>query len=143
VDVSVASGILVKAAAGNWGNSGSNGGTVILAVDGQTLSGNLVADNISSISLTLQNASNLVGAINSDRTAKTVDLTLDSSSTWNVTADSYLNGFSDASGISGTTITNITGNGYTVYYDASLAANSSLGGKTFNLTGDGTLKPIN
>jgi hypothetical protein len=105
--------------------------------------GNLVADSISSINVTLQNGSSLTGSINSAKTAKAADLTMDASSSWNVTADSYLASFSDANGISGTTITNITGNGHTVYYDASLPANSSLGGKTYNLNERGTLKPFN
>jgi hypothetical protein len=143
VNINAASGILVKAAAGNWGTSGSNGGTVILTADGQSLTGNLVADNISSITLTLQNGSSLNGAINAEKTARAANLTLDAGSTWTVTADPYLTGFSDASGISGTTITNINGNGHTVHYDASLAANSSLGGKTYPLAGGGTLEPIN
>jgi hypothetical protein len=143
VNLTAASRTLVKATTGNWGNSGSNGGTVLLTADGQTLTGKLVADAISSLTLTLQNGSRLTGAVNADHTAKAANLTLDASSSWNVTADSYLSTFSDASGISGTTITNITGNGHTVYYDASLAANSSLGGKTYSLNGGGMLKPIN
>jgi hypothetical protein len=142
VNVSAASGILVKAAAGNWGNSGSNGGTVILTADGQVLTGNLVADNLSVISLTLQNGSSLDGTINGDHTAGSINLTLDSTSSWNVTADSYLTGFSDAGAILGATITNITGNGHTVYYDSSLAVNSSLGGKTYTLAGSGSLQPL-
>jgi len=128
VNLTAASGTLIKAASGNWGNSGSNGGTALLTADGQTLTGNLFADSISAISLTLQNGSTLTGDINSDHTAKSANLTLDATSTWNVTADSYLAGFSDASGIAGSTITNITGNGHTIYYDASLAANSTLEG---------------
>lgn len=48
-----------------------------------------------------------------------------------------LTNLTDSSGISGTTITNITGNGHTVSYDASLAANSALGGKTYSLVGGG------
>jgi hypothetical protein len=36
----------------------------------------------------------------------------------------------------------ITGNGHTVYYDATQAANSWLEGKTYNLTGGGTLTPM-
>jgi len=60
---------------------------------------------------------------------------------WNVTGTSYLTTLSDASGISGSTITNIHGNGHTVYYDATLAANSALGGKTYTLVGGGTLAP--
>jgi hypothetical protein len=37
--------------------------------------------------------------------------------------------------------TNISGNGHTVYYDATNSANSSLGGQTYPLAGGGTLKP--
>ena len=72
-------------------------------------------------------------------TAEAVNLTLDASSTWTVTADSYLTCLSDPDGISGTTITNITGNGHTVYYDA--GACPALGGQTFTLSGGGTLQP--
>jgi hypothetical protein len=143
VNLTATSGILVKAASGNWGNSGLNGGTVFLTADGQHLTGDLIADNISSIDLTLRNNSTLQGAINPGNTAKGINLTLDATSTWTITADSFLAGLSDPSGITGFTITNITGNGHTVYYDASLAANSGLGGKTYSLAGGGTLEPIN
>lgn len=143
VDVSAASGVLVKAEANaRWGTTGSNGGTAILIADSQTLNGNLVADSISGLNVTLQNSSALTGAINADKTAKLVSVTLDKSSTWTVTADSYVTTISDADGISGTTITNITGNGHNVYYDASSAANSALNGQTFTLVNGGQLAPI-
>ena len=66
---------------------------------------------------------------------------LDASSTWIVTGDSHLTTLTDTSGITGTTISNITGNGHTVTYDAS--ANPALGGQTYTLNGGGTLKPAN
>jgi hypothetical protein len=139
VTVTATSGTLLKAAAGSWGTSGSNGGTALFTASAQTLSGNMVADSISSVSAVLQNGSALTGAINADSQAKAVSLTLDASSTWTVTADSYLTCLSDAAGISGTSISNITGNGYTVYYDTS--ACTALGNKTYTLNGGGTLKP--
>ncbi len=139
VSVTAASGTLLKAAAGNWGTSGSNGGTADLTASGQTLTGNLVADSISSITAALKNSSALTGSIDADNTAKTVNLTLDSSSTWTVTADSHLTCLSDVDGISGTTVTNITGNGHTVYYSQS--ACSALGGRTYTLSGGGYLQP--
>ena len=142
VKAQAASGTLVKAASGYWGSSGFNGGTVLLTADGQTLNGNLVADALSSITVNLKNGSALTGAINAAKTAKEANLTLDASSSWTVTADSYLSSLSDAAGISGSTFTNIRGNGHTVYYDASLAASRSLGGKTYDLFGGGTLKPL-
>jgi hypothetical protein len=79
------------------------------------LTGDLVADSISTISVTLQNGSSLIGAINSDNKGKEVNLTLNATSTWTVTADSYLTCLTDTAGISGSTITNINGNGHTVY----------------------------
>lgn len=141
VQVSVASSTLLQAAGTDrWGTSGSNGGTAIFTADGQILSGNLVADSISTITATLKNGSALTGAINADHTAKSVSLTLDASSTWTVTADSYLTVLTDVDGISGTTINNIIGNGHTVYYDSS--ACPQLGGLTYTLSNGGTLKPI-
>jgi hypothetical protein len=139
VDVSAASGTLVHASAGDWGNSGSNGGNVILIADKQSLTGNLVADKISTIALKLQNGSTLTGAINAAQSAQAANLTLDASSNWNVTADSYLTTLNDSGGISGSGITNIKGNGHTVYYRAS--QNPSLEGKTFALSGGGSLQP--
>jgi hypothetical protein len=47
---------------------------------------------------------------------------------------------SDAAGISGTTVTNIVRNGYTVYTIS--ADNSSLDGLTYTLSGGGYLKPM-
>ncbi|HLO32586.1 MAG TPA: hypothetical protein VK249_25790 [Anaerolineales bacterium] len=142
VNVSVASGILIKAEGNDrWGTSGANGGTVVLVADKQPLSGDFVADRLSSVTATLQNGSSLTGAINTANTAKEMNLTLDASSTWTVTADSYLSCLTDPTGISGTTITNITGNGHTVYYNSSLC--TELGGQTYTLNGGGTLTPMN
>ena len=119
--------MLIKAATGSWGTSGSNGGIVVFTADGETLVGDLVSDSSSSISATLKDSTALTGSINS------AALTLDASSVWNVTGTSYLTSLSDASGISGITIANI--------HDANLAANSALGGKTYSLNGGGTLTP--
>lgn len=139
VSVAAASGILLDASAGRWGNSGANGGTALLTADGQTLAGNITADKLSSVTLTLQNGSTLSGALNSDHTAQAMNLSLDATSLWSVSADSYLTSLDDAAGISGTTITNILGNGHTVYYDAS--ACPALGGLTYTLSGGGILTP--
>jgi hypothetical protein len=45
-------------------------------------------------------------------------------------ADSHLSGLTDPDGISGTTITNINGDGHTVYYDEADPANAALAGLT-------------
>jgi hypothetical protein len=139
VNLSVASGNLIEAAAGDWGNQGKNGGNVILTADSQTLTGNFRADAISTLQATLQNSSILTGAINAENTAKSVKLTLDASSIWNVTADSSITCLNDADGVSGTSISNINGNGHTVTYVSSSC--SALNGVTYTLSGSGTLQP--
>lgn len=139
VEVSAASGILAKAAGNDrWGSSGANGGTVDLTADSQILTGDFVADAISSLDIILQNNSTLTGAINAENTAKTATLSLDASSTWNVTANSYLTCLSGAV-ISGNNIINISGNGHTVYYDANSCP--ALNGQTYTLEQGGTLTP--
>jgi hypothetical protein len=140
VDVTVGSGTLVEAGGTDrWGNSGENGGTVIFTADAQTLTGNLVADSISTITATLQNGSSLTGSINPDNSAQAVTLTLDEASAWNVTADSYLTCLADSGGISGSSMTNIVGNGHTVFYDSGVC--TELGGQTYTLSGGGYLQP--
>lgn len=131
-------GVLLKAAADQWGNAGSNGAQVTLNADTQKLAGEVAADSISSADLNLQNGSSLNGAINSAKTAKSAALSLDKTSTWNVTADSYLSALTDAD----STLANITGNGHTVYYDRGNSANAWLGGKSAPLAGGGMLKPM-
>ncbi len=140
VIVSAASGVLLKAAGNDrWGGSGSNGGLANMVADGQTLNGSFVVDAISSLSLSLQNSSSLTGAINAENNAKIANLTLDASSMWVVTADSYLTSLSDPA-ITAGSVPNITGNGHTVYYN--LAACPALNGQTYTLAGGGTLTPI-
>jgi hypothetical protein len=140
VQVSASSGTLLKAEGNDrWGTSGANGGTANFTADAQTLSGNFTADAISSLNLTLINASTLTGAINPENSAKAANLTLDASSTWTVTADSYLTCLTNPT-ISGTNISNIIGNGHTVYYDP--GACPALSSMTYTLAGGGTLTPI-
>lgn len=136
VNVTCASGTLIKAAGGSqWGTNGTNGGIANFTADHETLNGSLVADSISSIAVTPQNGSTRTCAITN------ASLTLDATSTWSVTGNSTLTALTDPSGISGSTITNIIGNGYTVTYDQNLTQKSSLDGKTCTLTNGGTLTP--
>ncbi len=137
-ELSAVSGVLLKASTGDWGSSG---GTVTFNADGQALVGNMEIDSSSSVAATLQNSSSLTGAIDAANTGKTVGLTLDSSSSWTVTANSHLATLSDAAGISGTSVANIVGNGCNVYYDSSKSANGYLGGKTYSLVNGGQLIP--
>jgi hypothetical protein len=136
------SSILILASADQWGAAGSNGGNVVLYANNQVLIGNILADSSSTVKATLQNTSLLIGSINSGNTARSVNIFLnDSSSRWSVTADSYLSALSDSTGISGSTITNIAGNGFNVYYDTTFIINHPLGRNTFSLVNGGFLIP--
>ena len=137
VTTTVKSGILIEAKAGE----DNEGGVLNVSLSGMDLSGNVIVDSTSKVSVELRDSSKLSGAINSERTAYNANLSMDSSSNWNVTADSYLTKFADADGISGTSITNITGNGFIVYYNNN--ANVYLKGRIYSLIGGGYLKPLN
>lgn len=101
--------ILVKAAADSrWGKDGENGGHLTLRASNQELSGNIVADSISTVALDMTNGSSLVGAINTDNTAKEVTLKLSKDSTWTLTGDSYVKSLTNED----TTGSNIHLNGY-------------------------------
>ena len=100
---------LVKAAADSrWGKDGENGGYLTLRASNQELSGNIVADSISTIALDMANGSSLVGAINTDNTAKEVTVKLSKDSTWTLTGDSYVKSLTNED----TTGENIHLNGY-------------------------------
>lgn len=75
---------------GKWGNSGENGGEVTLNAKNQSMEGNVYVDNISALKMNLSGGSSYLGAINGDNTAKTLSLSLDSSSKLTLTGDSYL-----------------------------------------------------
>ena len=100
---------LVKAAADSrWGKTGENGGHLTLRASNQALNGNIVADAISTIALDMTNGSSLVGAINTDNTAKEITLKLSKDSTWTLTGDSYVKTLTNED----TTGENIHLNGY-------------------------------
>ena len=100
---------LVKAAADSrWGKTGENGGHLTLHVSNQSLNGNIVADAISTIALDMTNGSNLVGAVNTNNTAKEVTVKLSKDSSWTLTGDSYVKSLTNED----TTGSNIHLNGY-------------------------------
>lgn len=100
---------LVKAAAdSHWGKDGENGGHLTLRASNQELSGNIVADSISTIALDMTNGSSLVGAVNTDNTAKEITMKLSKDSSWTLTGDSYVKSLTNED----TTGENIHLNGY-------------------------------
>lgn len=120
---------------GEWGSQGSNGGNLTFNATNQTLNGNISVDNISTASFVLKD-SILTSTINSENNAKEVNLSLDSSSKWVVTGDSYVTTLT----LENNDLSLIEDNGHTIYYDAS--TNSWLNGQTITLSNGGTLTPI-
>lgn len=134
------SGILLNAAGNstnNWGTPGSNGGKVTFNATKQTLVGDITCDKISKVTFSLKSGSSFKGAIDTANTGD-VTISLDASSTWTVTKDSYVTAISD----SDTTLSNIVSNGHIIYYDSSNVTNSWLNGKTVSLADGGKLTPI-
>lgn len=115
-----------------WGNTGSNGGTVALNATSQTLTGNIELDSLSSLTLKLVK-STYTGAINGDNASTNVNVTIDASSIWNVTGTSHVKVLTDID----TTYANIKSNGNTIYY--SKDNNTTLNGATIELSDGGKL----
>lgn len=94
-----------------WGQSGSNGGTVKLNASKQTLTGNITLDKLSTLTMKLSNSSTYTGTINAKNSAKKISLTLDSSSKIKLTGDSYVTSLNDED----SSYSNIDFNGYKLY----------------------------
>ena len=95
----------------SWGNSGSNGGDVTLNLTKQKVTGNIVVDSISTLSMSLTNCSSYEGTINKDNTTKMISLTLDKTSKLKLTGDSYITSLNNEDSSN----SNIDFNGYKLY----------------------------
>lgn len=119
-------GAFMKINAGKWGTSGKNGGQVKLNAKKQKIEGDILVDDISTLDLSLKNESSYSGTINSENTAKTLSITLDSGSTLTLTGDSYVtslnNEVSDNS--------NINLNGHTLYANGEAITSTNYKGTT-------------
>lgn len=116
----------LKIGAAKWGTSEKNGGDVTLNAKNQKIEGDILVDSISTLDLSLKNGSSYSGIINGDNTAKTINITLDSSSTLTLTGDSYItslkNDVLDNS--------NINLNGHTLYVNGTAITSTNYKGAT-------------
>ena len=110
-----AANILLSVCADGWSGAGN---IATLNATGQTLDGAILVGSDSTLTLNLTNGSTFTGAISGEienasgetvsTEVGTVDVTLDSTSTWTLTADTYVTSFDgDAA--------NVISNGYTLY----------------------------
>ncbi len=83
-----------NSASRGWGKAGSNGGKADVTLKKETLSGNIVADTVSMLRLSLTDHSVLTGIISITENAQngtptgSLDVTIDKDSVWNLTGDS-------------------------------------------------------
>lgn len=76
----------------SWGKRGENGGDVKMSLTDQTVEGDIVVDEISTLDLDMS-GSVLTGAINDDNSGGNISVSLDENSTWNLTSDCYISSF--------------------------------------------------
>ena len=110
----------LRAEAGAWGSTGSNGGKVTLIANNQDIEGDVYIDNISTLNMALRNGSNYEGTINSANSAKSITLSISKDSKIKLTGDSYVSSLADED----TTLSNVDFNGYTLYVGGSAVTES-------------------
>lgn len=92
-----------------WGTEGANGGIAEFNLINQEAVGDVMVDSISELTMNLSEGTSYTGAINSDgTTAGSITLSIDDSSSWTLTADSYVTAFEGD-------ISQVNLNGYTLY----------------------------
>lgn len=96
VKFNMADGVFLRAVGNTssrgWGKQGENGADVKMSLESQSVSGDIVVDDISTLDLTLS-SSDITGAINSDNSGGSIALTLDENSSITLTGDSYVTEF--------------------------------------------------
>ena len=126
--------------ANNWGSAGSNGGNVVFSAYGETLSGDISVDTISSLDFYLLDGSTYTGTMeitensNGSTSESPIIVNIEKGSTWVVTGDATISGLNMEEGASlvdsaGKTVT-VVANGQTV-----VSGDSDI---TVTVTGDYT-----
>lgn len=123
--------------AGYSDNNALSPAEAYIKVSDSTLTGDLVAYNEPLISWSLTDFSSWTGTAYSGYGSYYVGVSLDSTSTWTLTADTCVYNFTDTD----TSVTNVESGGYTLTYDKFSSANSWLHEKTVSLSGGGSLLP--
>lgn len=129
-----AEGVFLRAEAAGWGSEGSNGGKVNMNASGQTINGDMLVDDISTLNLYLKDKSAFSGSINPNGQSGDVYVEIEEGSTWTLTADSYISGLTVNEGSA------IDLNGHKLYVDGKeYSAGSSSTGEAFDIsTGSGS-----
>ena len=125
------SGAFLKISASKWGKEGENGADVSLKMINQSVNGDIIVDKLSTLSLTLSDESEITGSINSDNSAKAVNLTISRDSTLSLTNDTYLTSLNNEDESN----SNIILNNYNLYVDGVLvSANNDIDSDNLTLS---------
>ncbi len=111
--------VLLSVCSDGWSGAAN---TADLVLDAQALSGTCLVGSDSTLTLTLRNASSFEGTVSGDIVSAkgtqisseigAVHVTLDETSTWTLTADTFITSFEGS-------LENVNGNGYTLYVNGS------------------------
>lgn len=113
--------------------------TMVLGADAQMLQGDLKADALGTILVTLRNGSTWEGAANPDKAAKEVSITLEGGCLWKVTADSWISTLRVEGNTAPAAVKQLVSGGHSIWYKTSV--NTWLGGRTIVLDDGGALRP--
>ena len=94
-NLNIPSGLFLKVSEGDWGTTGSKGGSVTLNLTNQDIEGNITVDSSSSLTINLINSS-ITGTINSAKAAAKLSIVMDSNSFLNLTGNSYYTSLENA-----------------------------------------------
>ena len=112
-------------------------GDCALSADAQALSGTVTILDDATLTLNLTNGSSFAGTLG-DSLPANAGVSLDATSVWSLTADTYVTAFTDED----TTYQNIESNGFSIYYDSNAPENAALNGQSYALSGGGFLVPL-
>lgn len=126
-ELSFESGILIKA---------ETSGNIAFKANKQSLTGDIICDDTSTVSLELRENSSYKGAIDSDHIGSAI-VVLEKGSSWTLTGDSYISILNNEQ----IDCSNIQSNGHTLFYDSEEEENGWLNGDTHALPGGGKLTP--
>ena len=124
-----ADGVFLRAEAAGWGSEGSNGGKVNMTASGQTINGDMIVDDVSTLNLYLKDKSSFTGSVNNSGQSGDVYVEIEDGSTWTLTADSYVSGLTVSKGSA------IDLNGHKLYVDGKeYSAGSASTGEAFDIS---------
>ena len=121
-------GVFLRAAAAGWGSEGSNGGHVTLKATDQTINGDMLVDDVSTLNLYLSEGSTFTGTINPDAAAGDVYVELAEGTKWVLTGDAHISSLTCAADC-------IDLNGHTLYVgDTAYAEGTESSGEAIEVT---------